>query len=219
MTVAELSKAMGITPMAVRQHLMSLERKRIVEYEAKKYGIGRPLFLYRLTDKANEIFPHAHTDFLMEVLRTIESMDGREKVDDVFRKISEYHLDDKKRSLRGIEDFTEKIIAFTEVLSKDGYLIELEEKDGAFELKQYNCLLSSVAREYPETRALRASTPKPAPWNWTSTARFSAGTSREAAARRKGRPRVSTLFRRNSRVSEGRPDGLLVQFHRIFFLE
>jgi predicted ArsR family transcriptional regulator len=154
MTVAELSKAMGITPMAVRQHLMSLERKRIVEYETKKYGIGRPLFLYRLTDKADEIFPHAHTDFLMEVLRTIEGMDGREKVDDVFRKITESHLDDKKRSLRGIEDFTEKIIAFTEVLSKDGYLIELEEKDGAFELKQYNCLLSSVAREYPETCAM-----------------------------------------------------------------
>ena len=151
MTVAELSKAMGITPMAVRQHLMSLERKRIVEYEAKKYGIGRPLFLYRLTDRANEIFPNAHTDFLMEVLRTIEDMDGREKVDDVFKKITRSHLDEKIRSLHGIEDFTERLIAFTEVLSKDGYLIELEEKDDTFELKQFNCLLTSVAREYPET--------------------------------------------------------------------
>jgi predicted ArsR family transcriptional regulator len=151
MTVAELSKAMGITPMAVRQHLMSLERKRIVEYEAKKYGIGRPLFLYRLTDKANEIFPNAHTAFLMEVLRTIEKMDGREKVDDVFKKITRSHLDDKMRSLHGIEDFTQRLIAFTEILSKDGYLIELEEKDDNYELKQYNCLLTSVAREYPET--------------------------------------------------------------------
>jgi predicted ArsR family transcriptional regulator len=151
MTVAELSKAMGITPMAVRQHLMSLERKRIVEYEAKKYGIGRPLFLYRLTDRANEIFPNAHTDFLMEVLRTIENMDGREKVDDVFQKISRSHLDEKTRSLHGIEDFTERLIAFTEVLSKDGYLVELEEKDDTFEIKQFNCLLTSVVREYPET--------------------------------------------------------------------
>jgi predicted ArsR family transcriptional regulator len=150
MTVAELSREMGITPMAVRQHLMALERKGIVSYVTKKYGIGRPMFLYKLTEKANDIFPNSYGNFLLEVLRALDDMDGRGKIDKIFRVSKQSMLDRKQRALFGANDFTEKVVLFTELLEKDGFLVELEEKKDDFKLKMFNCLLPEVANEYPE---------------------------------------------------------------------
>lgn len=150
MTVSELSREMAITPMAVRQHLMSLERKGLVRYDSKKYGIGRPMFLYKLTEKANNIFPNSYGNFLLEVLQTVEEMDGRDKVDLIFKTRKEKQLEKKQRLLSGIQDFAKKIIFFTELLEKDGFLVELEETNGQFNLKQFNCLLSDVTAEFPE---------------------------------------------------------------------
>ncbi|NIR25428.1 MAG: ArsR family transcriptional regulator, partial [Gammaproteobacteria bacterium] len=84
-TVAELSNEMDITPMAVRQHLMALERKGVIQYVSKKYGIGRPVFLYSLTEQAKSDFPKAYSTFLRDVLESISEMEGPEKVDDIFR--------------------------------------------------------------------------------------------------------------------------------------
>jgi len=150
MTVAELSREMGITPMAVRQHLMALERKGIIHYVTKKYGIGRPMFLYKLTEKAMDIFPNSYKDFLMDVLRALDDMDGRTKIDKIFRVNKQSVLDKKQRLLFGISDFGEKVARFRELLEEDGFLVELEEKKDDFKLKKYNCLLPDVAAQFPE---------------------------------------------------------------------
>lgn len=150
MTVAEFSREMGITPMAVRQHLMALERKGIIHYVTKKYGIGRPMFLYKLTEKAMDIFPNSYKGFLMDVLRTVDDMDGRTKIEKIFRVNKQAMLDRKQRLLFGISDFGEKVARFRELLEDDGFLVELEEKKDDFKLKKFNCLLPDVATEFPE---------------------------------------------------------------------
>ncbi|HEB01872.1 MAG TPA: ArsR family transcriptional regulator, partial [Nitrospirae bacterium] len=76
-SVAQLSEHMSITPMAVRQHLMGLEKQGIITYKPKKSGIGRPVFLYSLTKKASDIFPKSYSDFVREMLSILEDEDGR----------------------------------------------------------------------------------------------------------------------------------------------
>jgi predicted ArsR family transcriptional regulator len=150
MTVVEISREMGITSMAVRQHLMSLERKGLIRFEAKKYGIGRPVFIYRLTEKARNIFPNSYGSFLVDVLRIVEELDGRDKVDRIFRKRKQSLFEEKQKALSGARSFEEKVVRFSETLEKDGFLVELEEENGDFNLKQLNCLLLGVSSEYPE---------------------------------------------------------------------
>jgi predicted ArsR family transcriptional regulator len=67
MSIDELSRDIKITPMGIRQHLNALEKKGIVTYVANRHGIGRPGFIYKLTELAEELFPKslgAGTDFL-----------------------------------------------------------------------------------------------------------------------------------------------------------
>jgi predicted ArsR family transcriptional regulator len=150
LTVAELSRRMGITPMAVRQHLMTLEKKGIIQYEAKKYGVGRPVFLYSLTERAEGIFPKAYGTFLTDMLRTLEEMDGKRKLDKLFRLRKEHLLAEKRKSLSGLGTLPEKLSKLAEELEADGFMAELSQDKDNFILKQFNCPIKGVSSEFTQ---------------------------------------------------------------------
>jgi predicted ArsR family transcriptional regulator len=150
LTVADMSKEMGITPMAVRQHLMSLEKRGLVSYETRKYGIGRPVFLYSLTPKAQEVFPSAYGKLAGDLLRTVEELDGRKKVDKLFKTLKGRRLDEKEQLLEGMEPFEARVSALAGALNEEGQMAEVESNGKAWTLNIFNCVIPSVAQSYPE---------------------------------------------------------------------
>jgi DNA-binding MarR family transcriptional regulator len=56
MSVNELKKELNMTRSAIRQHLISLEGKSLVDHAIKRQSIGRPTLLYKLTEKAEGFF-------------------------------------------------------------------------------------------------------------------------------------------------------------------
>ncbi len=150
MTTEQLSNALNITPMGIRQHLLALEKKGLVTYEVKKQGIGRPGFIYRLTEIADSIFPKRYDELLMDILNEIEQKEGRKKIDEIFRWRKNRLLEERRRLLNHGTSFDDKIKGMAKILEDDGYLIELDEDRNSFYLKQYNCPLSQVAKEYKE---------------------------------------------------------------------
>lgn len=150
LTVAELSKEMSITSMAVRQHLMSLEKRGIINYTTRKYGIGRPVFLYRLTERALDFFPKAYSSFAKEVLRSVETMDGREKVVRIFDQRKNRLFGEYKSLLDSYPDVGQRANAFAEMLDKAGYMVDVDNATDTIEFKQFNCLLHDVVGDYPE---------------------------------------------------------------------
>ncbi|MFC1769464.1 helix-turn-helix transcriptional regulator [Nitrospirota bacterium] len=151
LTVAELSRETEITPMAVRQHLLTLEKRGIIRYESKKMGIGRPVFLYQLTEKAKEIFPKSYGSFVAEILDLIVSIDGRKKLDKLFRARKEIMKEEYLKAMGSAESLNEKVKALSSKLDSDGFMVEVVHEDGVYELKQFNCLLSSVSEKFPES--------------------------------------------------------------------
>lgn len=150
MSIEELSKELNITTMGVRQHLLVLERKGVIDYITKKHGIGRPGFLYRLTDKADEFFPKAYHRFTIDVLKDIEKNDGRNKIDEIFRWRKERLLRERMEVLSEKAGLCEKVSAMAKIIESDGYLVELEETQKDFRLKQFNCPISKIASEFKE---------------------------------------------------------------------
>ena len=153
LTVAEMSKEMGITSMAVRQHLMSLEKRGLINYTTRKYGIGRPVFLYRLTEKANDFFPKAYSSFIKEVLDTIERLDGREKVKRIFQERKDRMLRERLAALGSNGPVEKRVRTLADLLDRDGYMVELDAGSDHFVLRQYNCLVYSLVADYPEACA------------------------------------------------------------------
>ncbi|MDP2167776.1 MAG: transcriptional regulator [Thermodesulfovibrionales bacterium] len=150
MSVKELSRHIGITPMGVRQHLISLEKKGIVRYTTKKHGRGRPKFLYMLTEKGETVFPNSYNKIATDILRFLREIDGKVKVDKLFKMRKERFLAEKGGSLPDRTRLSERVSAMAEMLNMDGYLVELEETEKSFLLKKYHCPISEIAQEFED---------------------------------------------------------------------
>ena len=150
MSIDELSKKISITPMGIRQHLLSLEKKGIVSYIAKKHGIGRPGFIYMLTDAADDLFPKAYDNLALDVLRDVKKYEGQEKVNKIFSWRKDRIFKQKKEALSGLTGIEETLNGLKGILESEGHLVELHKVNGAYRLKSYNCPISKVANEFNE---------------------------------------------------------------------
>lgn len=150
MSVEDLSGEVNITPMGVRQHLLILEKNGAVEYVTKKHGVGRPGFLYRLTETADDLFPKSYQSFALDILADIERHDGRSKIDEIFRRRKERTVQEMKKLLSGTDTLSGRLQTFSDLLRKDGFIAELEEGSKHFKLRQYNCPVSKIAFRFKE---------------------------------------------------------------------
>jgi predicted ArsR family transcriptional regulator len=150
MGTEQLSKALGITPMGIRQHLVALEKKGFVTYDTRRQGIGRPGFIYKLTDEAEDLFPKQYDTLLLEILDELEKREGRPKVEELFRWRKDRLLKDIKGRIDNTSPLSEKVSHISDMLSKEGYFTEVVDNGDRYLLKQYNCPISVVSKKYYE---------------------------------------------------------------------
>lgn len=153
MTVDELSREVRITPMGVRQHLFVLERNGIVDYIVRKQGVGRPGFLYRLTERAENLFPNDYANLSLDLLRDIEENEGRAKIEELLRRTKDRVLSEKIKSFSGMTKLSERVSHLVDMLKEDKEIVELEEDDKQFRLKKFTCPIPRVAVKYREACA------------------------------------------------------------------
>ena len=150
LSIEELSKIINITPMGVRQHLLSLEKKGVVTYISKKHGIGRPGFVYMLTKSADALFPKSYDKFAIEILNNIKDHEGPKKLDTIFRTNKDKQLNTLKNALAGMETFDDTVNGLKNMLESEGHFVELTKSNGDYHLKQYNCPINKIAAEFKE---------------------------------------------------------------------
>jgi len=148
LSIEELSKCIHITPMGIRQHLLALEKKGIVTYISKKHGIGRPGFVYMLTDKADALFPKSYDKFAIEILRDIKKHEGPEKLDTIFKWRKDNQLKTLRDAFAGMETIDDTLKGLKNMLESQGHIVELTRNNGHYHLKQFNCPISNVASEF-----------------------------------------------------------------------
>lgn len=150
MSIEELSKVIDITPMGIRQHLLSLEKKGLVSYVVKKRGIGRPGFVYMLTDASNELFPKAYDSFALGLLRDIKKHEGQEKIDKIFGWRRERLLRHTKSILSSGGSIDARLQGLKGILEENGHLAEVTRNNGSYLLKQFHCPISRISAEFRE---------------------------------------------------------------------
>ncbi len=148
MSIEELSKNIKITPMGVRQHLLALEKKGIVSYVSRRQGIGRPGFIYMLTEASNDYFPSTYDNFSLGMLRDIKKHEGPEKIQKIFSWRKERLLKMNREALKDREGIDDKLTGLRKFLEDNGHLVDLSRNNGHYHLKQFHCPISKIATEF-----------------------------------------------------------------------
>ena len=152
-TVDELSKDLGITLMAVRLHLVVLERDGLVSRASVREGPGRPTLLYRLTEQAEDVFPKRY-DLLAEGLLTAaKGRLGEDGLEELLRRTAG-RLADDLRAQSGRGDLGTKIETLVQAQAAEGELCRTEQAEDGYFVHRYSCPYYRVARVHREVCAL-----------------------------------------------------------------
>lgn len=153
MTVDDLSRAIGISSVAVRQHLEVLEAEGLLGSRTERRPVGRPRSLFHLTDAADDLFPKNYAGLAQMILEHLESTGGEERVREAFAA-RRLRMEEELLPRAEGRDLEGRIAALAASQDEAGYMTEWEKcEDGSFLLREHNCAICKIARRFPQACA------------------------------------------------------------------
>ncbi|MFW6084032.1 MAG: helix-turn-helix transcriptional regulator [Gemmatimonadota bacterium] len=145
-TTGELAEGFDLARGTLREHLKSLEARRLVERAGtKRHGPGRPHVIYGLTDAGEALFPTGEAELLVEFIEYL-LQSGQEDVIDTFfeQRVDEAYAEAAARVEGMTVEHRER--EAVRILADAGFMPELEkdEETGETVIRLCNCPLKSV---------------------------------------------------------------------------
>lgn len=120
----ELANSLGISAMAVRQHLYAFQKNGWVDFSESPRPMGRPAKLWRLTETAEQFFPDRHNDLLVNFIEGIQDTLGGDQLDRVLQHRAKQQIDHYGAKLDSCPDLESKVQYLAELRSEEGYMAE-----------------------------------------------------------------------------------------------
>jgi predicted ArsR family transcriptional regulator len=145
----DLAAQFGLSPNAIRQQLVLLERDGLITGRSVRRGKTKPTVEYSLTPDADRFFPQRYDKMLNAVLREIRVAGGADAVKAVFQRIGKRSAErltaDPQAQPEG------QLISLVESLKSAGVTAELRTTGtGTMTLHEHSCPYASVVAENPE---------------------------------------------------------------------
>jgi predicted ArsR family transcriptional regulator len=151
LSVKELCQRLELSSMAVRRQLTLLEGHKLILSEREKQKIGRPSYRYYLTEKGHEEFERDYANLVIDLLGSIRSIDGPEKINQVLEERKRGYVERCRGRVLG-KTLEARVHQVTRLLSEDGYMASWERLGpNKYLIKEMNCAVAQVAKKFPET--------------------------------------------------------------------
>jgi len=143
---AQLADQLGLTAMAVRQHLYALQNEGHVEAEERPVPIGRPAKHWRLTREADQFFPEAYAELNVSLIQALRDTFGEKGLEQVLGSRCAQQRRDYSKRIRPTDPLEKKLRELARVRTEEGYMAEVRrEKDGSYLLVENHCPICAAA--------------------------------------------------------------------------
>jgi predicted ArsR family transcriptional regulator len=143
---ARLAERLGLTAMAVRQHLYALQSENLVAHEERPVPLGRPAKFWRLTREADSLFPEAYAELSVALIDAMQDAFGPEGVNRVLASRCARQRSDYAKRIRPADSLEKKLGELARVRTEEGYMAEVksEARDG-FLFIENHCPICAAA--------------------------------------------------------------------------
>ena len=142
----EMAETLGVSSMAVRQHMQELEEAGDVSSKDRVEGRGRPTKIWSLTSAAQRHFPDRHRDLMLELLGNMQSVLGEEAMNRLLDERCAHQIAQYKASLSSCVSLEERVSKLAEIRSGEGYMAEMVElENGSLQFVENHCPICSAA--------------------------------------------------------------------------
>jgi predicted ArsR family transcriptional regulator len=143
---AQLAERLGLSAMAVRQHLYALQRELLVTAEERPGAIGRPTKFWGLTREADRLFPEAYAELSVALIDALQDTFGAEGLNQVLASRCERQRSAYTKRIRPTQSLEKKLRELARVRTEEGYMAEVKaEGGGSYLLVENHCPICAAA--------------------------------------------------------------------------
>lgn len=141
-----MASALGVSSMAVRQHMHELEAAGDVAAESRSLGKGRPTKFWALTAQAARFFPDRHRDLTVDLLGSVRAVLGEGALDRLLDQRGEEQARHYGKRLEACASLGERVRGLAALRSEEGYMAESRKlEEGEYQLVENHCPIGAAA--------------------------------------------------------------------------
>jgi len=142
----ELSERLGVSAMAVRQHLYALQDEQLVTYQEEARAMGRPAKLWQLTPAADRLFPDGYAELTLSLIDSVREAFGEAGLDRLLEVKTGHQIAAYQALLSSQEELRQQLEALASLRTNEGYMAEIQSlDDGSFLLIENHCPICAAA--------------------------------------------------------------------------
>ena len=111
--------------------------------------VGRPYYIYRLSDKGHELFPQRYVKLSSRLLDELKARFPRETVLDIFHNVVTNIVEERRSQFEGLS-FEKRLDFLVDLLAEEGFLASWELTDNGYRLVEYSCPYYSIGKRHSE---------------------------------------------------------------------
>jgi len=147
-TATELAERLGVTPVAVRQHLQALGREGLLVYVEERRPVGRPARRWSLSEAAHPFFPDSHREFAVGLIEAIDGAFGGEGLQRLVEERVRQQIRRYRRRMPGRDTpLEERLAALASLRNEEGYMVEwFADGEDCWILAENHCPICAAAK-------------------------------------------------------------------------
>lgn len=147
MDALQLASQLGVTGMAVRQHLYNLQEQELVSFTEEPRTMGRPAKMWALTPEANRLFPDGYAELTVGLIESMKEAFGDEGLEKLLEIRNRKQIADYQSKVPANLPLKDKLQKFAESRTAEGFMADvLENSDGSFSFVEKHCPICEAAK-------------------------------------------------------------------------
>ena len=143
---ALMADRLGISAMAVRQHLYGLRDEKLVDYEEEARPLGRPAKLWRLTSAADRFFPDGHAELTLGLIGSMNEAFGDKGLEKMLALRAKDQIAGYRRVVGAKKTLKGRLAALARLRTDEGYMAAVEsDGSGVFCFVENHCPICAAA--------------------------------------------------------------------------
>ena len=146
--VREIAAKLKMSYMGVKDICVDLEKRGFLDTWRQPQKIGRPLMLYRLTQRAHELFPVSSNTMTIDLLETAQKLFGQASAEKLLLLVFQKKTEHYKSRLKG-ETLAERAKWLARLRDHDGCMSDCEITGGEARIVEHHSPILDLLRAFP----------------------------------------------------------------------
>jgi DeoR family suf operon transcriptional repressor len=147
--VDELAEAASVSPVTVRHHLNALQADGLIVTQSVRRKVGRPYYVYSLSEKGQEQFPKRYVRLTSRLLHELKIQLPPKALNDVLSSVVESVLEERRGQFEHLA-IEERLDYLVTLLADEGFLAHWQKSNEGYLVTEFSCPYISLGEAHSE---------------------------------------------------------------------